>query len=292
MKKRVPKKRKLITIDELIKKADEWDKTWLEVTVHALEIHDRDEVDELRREFLSHKNRGAFHLTNHHSKRLWVTALLQSFLNSRSKLYGRGWQDDLQYRKVACALITFTHKGWACADTNIQFDLKRAKQKVRAALAKTNFIANFEAAPYRDEKWETGGESGKLISFHCHAIAWSGSLSGLRRLQKRIQGRFKPLLGKERGVHLKELPTENDLAGTVVYLAKMPVLGKRIVPTNGRRIQRDSRVTFSTRRQLFHALKDYSTFDFWLAGGEGKAILRRPRNKLKKQYRMKELRLK
>ena len=221
--KRSKKNKKLSTVDELIKKAEEWDETYAEVTVHALEIYDQDQVDDLQREFLSHKNRGAFHLTNHYSKRLWVTALLQSFLNSRRKLYGRSWQQELQNGKVACALVTIVHKDWACADNNIQFDLNRAKRKVRRALVGSNFIANFEAAPYRDERWETNGESGKLICFHCHAIVWAGSLSGLRRLQQKIQGQFKPILGAKRGVNMRRLPTENDLAGALVYNAKMPV---------------------------------------------------------------------
>ena len=230
--KRSKKNKKLSTVDELIKKAEEWDETYAEVTVHALEIYDQDQVDDLQREFLSHKNRGAFHLTNHYSKRLWVTALLQSFLNSRRKLYGRSWQQELQNGKVACALVTIVHKDWACADNNIQFDLNRAKRKVRRALVGSNFIANFEAAPYRDERWETNGESGKLICFHCHAIVWAGSLSGLRRLQQKIQGQFKPILGAKRGVNMRRLPTENDLAGALVYNAKMPVLGKRCIPTS------------------------------------------------------------
>jgi hypothetical protein len=209
-------------------------------------------------------------------------------VHDRSKLFGRSWQKDLKYRKVACGFITLTHEEWACADVNIQFDLKRAKQQVRAAFAKTNFVASFDVAPYKNENWQTEGETGKLICFHCHAIVWSGSLSGLRRLQNKIQGRFKPILGKSRGVHMKALKTESDLAGTLTYMAKMPVLGKRTVPKNGKTTQRDANVSFRTRRELFHALKDYSTFDFWLAGGEGTAILRRPRNRLKAEYKPSE----
>jgi hypothetical protein len=84
-------------------------------------------------------------------------------------------------------LITFTHKEWACADNNIQFNIGRAKQMVRNALMGTDFIGCFEAAVYNNEERETDGVVGKLISFHCHAISWASSYSLLSRLRSRFK---------------------------------------------------------------------------------------------------------
>jgi hypothetical protein len=288
-RKKKPKFKKIkpvLTLDELIRRAEEWDSRYLEATVHALELYDRADVYDLEREFLSKRNRGAFKLTNPHSKRLWIPKLIESFLNSRQQRHGRSWDEDLRDSKVAVGFVTFTHRAWACADSNIRFDFKRAKQKVRNALAGTSFIANFEAAVYRNEPWVIGGKEGKLICFHCHALVWAGSLSGLRRLQQRIQGRFDPMLGNENGVHLREVHDEDELARSLVYLTKVPTLGYRTTKTkSGKKRQAHAKMTFSSRRNLFHALKDRSTFDFWLAGGEGRRVLSIPRSQLRKKYK-------
>lgn len=82
---------KPVDIDELIKEADKWDRRYLDVTIHALERYDGDRCNELVREFLSRRNRGAFHATNPHSKRLWLPELMQEFLALQRQQHGRSW---------------------------------------------------------------------------------------------------------------------------------------------------------------------------------------------------------
>ena len=283
--KTFPKKKQWFTVDDLVREAEEWDRRYLDVVVHSLAVYDAEDQDDLIREFLSKRYRGNFKLTNPHSKKLWLPALLQSFLGKWANLYGCNWEEDLRESKIVCGLVTFTHDDWASADSNIQFDLRRAKQKVRNALSGTDFIASFDAAVYANESWQTNGEDGKLVSFHCHAIVWIGSQSGLDRLRRRIQRQFRPILGNKSGVHVRRIKDETGLARSTRYLAKMPLLGYRTLRRrNGKKIQTHSKITFSSRRNLFHALKNYSTFDFWLAGGEGVPVLRGPRNDLKRKY--------
>lgn len=280
------KQRRRVTLEQLISQAEEWDRKYLDVVVHSLEVYDSESRGQIVHDFLSRRNRGAFNLTNPHSKRLWLPELLKSFLYWRRKRYGRSWQSDLEDGQVACALVTLTHQDWACADTNIQFDLQRAKQKVRNALAGTNFIACFEAAPYKNETWVTDGEIGKLICFHCHAIAWPKRWSDLDRLREYIKPRFTPILGNPSGIRIDRLKAEDDLQRALRYMTKMPFLGYGTITNGqGKKTQRSSKITFHSRRQLFHALKQHSLFDFWLGGGEGTHILREPRNRLKKKYK-------
>src|SRR4051794_29078878 len=118
---------------EIIAKAEEWDDRYLQATVHAINRYEIDDCEKIVRRFLSRKSRDGFNATNSHSKRVWLPQIIQSFWNIQKKRHGRGWQEALA-TDVAAALVTFTDSGWACADTNIRFDLQRAKQKVRNAL--------------------------------------------------------------------------------------------------------------------------------------------------------------
>jgi hypothetical protein len=271
-----------ISVDDLIKAADEWDKRYLEVTIRSLELYDRDQLQTLQEKFLSKRCKDEFNQVNPYSKRLWLSELLKEFLAAHRILHGRSWQEAFDRGKVGCVFATFTHRGWSCSDRDIQFDLKAAKQKIRNALVGCNFVACFEAAVYKNEQYDDG----KLISFHCHALAWSNSEAYLRRLQRRIKPRFKPILGNKSGVRFDSRKSETSLANSLLYMGKMPVMGKRTYPKRGGRTgQRNSKIMFRSRKNLFHALKKNKTFDFWLAGGEGGRILRRSKNRLVEKYR-------
>ncbi len=289
-KKRTAKpKPRLVAV--LIKRAEKWDKKYLDLTLHALELYDRDDCDDLAHAFLSKKARGEFKLTNPYSKQLWLPALMEAFLSDRRSRYGKEWWDEWQRSKVAVAHVTITDRSWACADTNIKFDLRKAKQKVRNALAGAHFIAHFEAAVYLNERWETEGMEGKLISFHCHAIVWIGSESTFRRLQRKICRRFKPLLGKKSGVHAQVLRSAASVRCALAYDAKLPTLGYRTyVNKKGKKRQKHAPMTYSSRRNLFHALKDRSMFEFSVGGGEGGKILKNARDPLVRKYRERQRR--
>ena len=145
-------------------------------------------------------------------------------------------------------------------------------------MAGTNFVACFEAVVYRNEYWYTDGTRGNLVSFHCHAIVWMGSLSGLRRLKQRIEGRFKPILS-DSGVQVSKM---KSVASALAYMAKLPVLGKRTVRKRSGKIgQEDTTISYRSRRNLFHAFKDYGTFDLWLGGKDGARALRSARQSAK-----------
>jgi hypothetical protein len=183
-------------------------------------------------------------------------------------------------------MVTFTHKGWVCCDNNIIFDLARAKQKVRNALPGIDFMAVFEAASYANETWITGGLEGKLISFHCHALVQASSISKLQRARKLAKQRFEPILGKKSGMRLERV-REKNLGKVVRYMGKMATLGYQTERCEGRTRQRSAKISLKSRHKLFQTLKSYTIFDFWFAGGKGRAWLSRARTKLKRAHKPK-----
>jgi hypothetical protein len=179
-----------LDVDEIVAGAEKWDDLYLHSTIHAVELYEAYQAKEVIQEFLSRKSLGDFKATNPFSKRIWLKELLIAFYshecNSKSRaLYDQGersppknpvqyWYEDEEHRyplmaglkqgRVVCALVTFTDENWACPDTHIEFDLSRAKQKVRNALSGLSFVAAFEAAYYVNEKWEKAGKEGNLVS--------------------------------------------------------------------------------------------------------------------------------
>jgi hypothetical protein len=272
----------------LIAKAEEYDNHYLGVITHSVELYS-DRSDEIIEEFLSRKNRGAFHLTNPHSKRIWLAEVLNEFLSEHRQRVGSKWR-EAEHEQVAFAFVTLIHRDWICSENNIKFDLVKAKQKVRNALAGTNYIANFDVALYTNEDWITEGILGKCISFHCHAVVWMRNRTQLDRLRKRIRPRFEPILGKSNGAHFKEVKTVDDAAYVLAYSRKMPFFGYRSqVDKNGKKTQvKTPKVTFKSRWHLFNELKKHSLFDFSLSGGAGTGILRAARNRCKAKHGSKE----
>jgi hypothetical protein len=277
-------------IDEFVAEANKWDDLYLHFTIHAVELyHDQSQVREIILEFLGRKNRAEFKLTNPFSKRIWLRELLSAFLSDpkrpktkHEKEYGRvGMLTGLKRGLVACALVTFTDENWACPDTAIEFDLNRAKQKVRNALNGLSFVAAFEAAHYVNEEWEKNGKRGKLVSFHCHAVVWATHKSQLARRRFRIKPRFRAILGNKSGVRFDVLKKADDLCKAIRYQAKMPARGYRTVAqANGKKTQKVANLSYAQRYRLFTALAHYDLLDFWLAGGEGRWIFRSARKSL------------
>jgi hypothetical protein len=297
-----------LDIDDFVAEANKWDDLYLYSTIHAVELYEHPyQVQEVIQDFLSRKSLGDFKATNPFSKRIWLKELLIAFYGhecnrpSRAQ-YEQGersplpnpvqyWYEDKEYRyplmaglkegRVVCALVTFTDANWACPDTHIEFDLSRAKQKVRNALSGLSFVAAFEAAYYVNEKWEKAGKEGNLVSFHCHAVVWPTHYSQLSRCRKRIKPRFRPILGNKSGVRFDALKKAEDVGKAVRYQAKMPARGYRTVPQGwGKKTQTSAKLSYLSRYRLFTALQQYDLLDFWLAGGEGADILREARTKL------------
>ena len=272
-----------IKISDILKKAEEYDDHYAEVMVHSIELYG-DRSDEIIEEFLSHRNRDAFNLTNPHSKRIWLVEVLNEFLAEHRQQAGSKWR-QAEHEQAAFALVTLIHKGWVCSEKNIKFDLAKAKRKVRNALAGTNYIGNFDVALYTNEDWTTEGIKGKLVSFHCHAIVWARNRTQLDRLRQRIRPRFEPILGKSNGAHFKALPTVEDATSALSYSRKMPFLGYRTTVNRvGKKTQKKTaKLTFESRWHLFNELNKYSLFDFSLSGGGGTRILRAARHRIKPQ---------
>jgi hypothetical protein len=188
---------------------------------------------------------------------------------------------ELKSGGVVCAFVTFTDEAWVCPDTAIEFDLNRAKQKVRNALKDFSFIAAFEAAYYINEEWKKNGEKGKVVSFHCHAVVWATHWSQLARRRKKIKPRFRPILGCKTGVRFDALKKADDVCKVVRYAAKMPFYGYRTVAHDGgKKTQKSANLSYIQRYRLFKALQQYDLLDFWLAGGEGTMIMSSARHKL------------
>jgi hypothetical protein len=181
-----------VDVDEIVAGTRKWDDLYLGSTIHAVELYeDRRKVKQVIQEFLSGRNKRAFKLTNPSSKRIWLRELLIALYSNDQWQKERGSPDPrddpsnpyndrrlplmagLKEGRVVCALVTFIDESWACPDTAIEFDLARAKQKVRNALTGLSFVAAFEAAYYVNEKWKKNGKEGNVISFHCHAVVWA-----------------------------------------------------------------------------------------------------------------------
>ncbi len=273
--------------EKLLEKARSWDKRYLKVTINAINyaFDDPSVCRALIDEFLSSRNRNEFSASNPHSKDLWLQRLLEAVRQRGRRRLGirktKGWS-ELGYRDEAIALVTFTHRGWVCNDKQINFDLARAKKKIRNAMDGLGYIACFEPAIYTNEVWTTGGVTGKLICFHCHAIVWASSLSSLKRWRKKKRDRFDPILGNQSGARIDQLATSSDVLNTVLYLAKMPYHGYATKKRNGRITQRSAKISLGTRARVFMKMKDYRTSDFWFGGGTGRRILQEARKSLPK----------
>jgi hypothetical protein len=294
-----------VDVDEIVAGTRKWDDLYLGSTIHAVELYeDRRKVKQAIQEFLSGRNKRAFKLTNPSSKRIWLRELLIALYSNDQWQKERGSPDPrddpsnpyndrrvplmagLKQGRVVCALVTFIDESWACPDTAIEFDLARAKQKVRNALTGLSFIAAFEAAYYINEKWKKNGEKGNLVSFHCHAVVWATHYSQLTRRRKRIKPRFRPILGSKTGVRFDALRKADDVCRVVCYQAKMPARGYRtVVKANGKKTQKAAKLSFWQRYQLFKGLQQYDLLDFWLAGCEGKKIFGAARKKLAEHRR-------
>jgi hypothetical protein len=281
-----------VDVDEIVAGARKWDDLYFQSTIHAVELYeDPYEVKQVIQEFLSGRNKGGFKLTNPWSKRIWLRELLIAFYGRDSNYQGRKegrlpLMAGLKEGRVVCALVTFTDERWACPDTAIEFDLERAKQKVRNALTGLSFVAAFEAAHYVNEKWKRNGNEGNLISFHCHAVVWATHYSQLTRRRTGIKLRFRPILGLKSGVRFDALRKTKDVCKAVRYQAKMPARGYRtVVKANGKKTQKVAKLSYISHYRLFKALQQYDLLDFWLTGGEGKTIFGAARKKLAEHRR-------
>src|SRR3954454_11962707 len=163
-----------LDVDEFVAGARKWDDMYLYSTIHAVELYERPyQVRQVIRDFLSRKNLGDFKATNPFAKRIWLKELLIAFYGHDCNKKSQAPDEDdggpypltagLKEGRIVCALATFIDAAWACPDTHIEFDLNRAKQRVRNALSRCSFIAGFEAACYVTEEWEKGRSRGKLV---------------------------------------------------------------------------------------------------------------------------------
>jgi hypothetical protein len=307
-----------LDVEEIVAGAERWDDLYLHSTIHAVELYEHPyEGKEVIQDFLSRKSLGDFKATNPFSKRIWLKELLIAFYDHPCSRKRRGREDrgerrfplmrrartpykdeetriplmaGLKEGGVVCAFVTFTDENWACPDTHIEFDLNRAKQKIRNALSGLSFVAAFEAAYYVNEKWEKAGKEGNLVSFHCHAVVWATHYSQLSRRRKRIKPRFRAILGNKSGVRFDALKKAEDVGKALRYQAKMPARGYRTVSRGwGKKTQTSAKLSYLARYRLFTALQQYDLLDFWLAGGEGAQILREARTKLNEHRERKRL---
>ncbi|HEV2631496.1 MAG TPA: hypothetical protein VGV41_22965, partial [Pseudolabrys sp.] len=82
--------------------ADKYDEEYLKAVYHSVELHEgRQKLERTVHDFLSFENRGAFKLTNAHSKRVWLRQLLPSFIEYNEA--GVGWRKALDQGAVAVA---------------------------------------------------------------------------------------------------------------------------------------------------------------------------------------------
>lgn len=266
-------KRKPVCMETLFDEALKYDERYLEAAVHAVELYDSyDQARERIREFLSRKSRWDFKATNLYSKQIWFHGLIGSYLNSNLRdMRPEGEREDEP--RFKCGMITFTHGDWVCADVDFKFDLEKAKQKVRNALAGMTFIACFEAAYYVNEKVTKNGKTGNLVSFHYHAIVWASSTFRLKKVRMFSKSRFKPILRCKSAVRLDVIKSAEDVCGTIRYMTKMPFYGYRTVVENGKTKQKKAHLSDRQKYKIISAMGAYDMIDLWLAGGKGAELL-------------------
>ena len=266
-------RRKPVCMETLFDDAIKYDERYLEAAIHAVELYDsRDQARERIRDFLSRKSQWDFKATNPYSKQIWFNGLIDSYLNSNLRdMRPLGERDNVP--KYKCGLITYTHSDWVCTDVDFQFDLEKAKQKVRNALSGMTFIACFEAAYYTNEEITKDGKTGKLVSFHCHAIVWASSTYKIKKARMNSKSRFKPILGCKTAVRADTIKSAEDVCGTIRYQTKLPFYGYRTVVENGKTTQKKAHLSNRQRFNLLKAMGAYDLLDLWLAGGDGAELL-------------------
>jgi hypothetical protein len=186
------------------------------------------------------------------------------------------WEDELYQSGRVVMMATFVDQSWAFPDHEIRFDFEAAKQKVRNAFARMDYIGAFEPAVYPDEELTTESGTGSLVSFHAHVIVWSTSESKLRRHKVKIAKRFTPLVGDEKLSFptLHNLKTLLEFRKSLRYVSKMPVEGYERVEENDEIRQSHTTLEDVHYFRLIGFLRRHTVFDAWFAGGEGSQILK------------------
>lgn len=268
-------------IQDILNAADGYDDAYLSAAIHAIDLYDRPEdVERSIIQFLSCGQYLSFRLTNPFSKRAWMIELFDVLKNEDRT---SGFDDDFGYSDVKCAMVTFTHAGWCFPHNNIRFDLDLAKSKVAGTLKYMNFIGCFEVAYYSNEKWSHGGKQGNLVSYHCHAIVWTTSISKINRWRARQKAGFKAVLRNRSGIRIDRISNKPEIYKVLSYMAKMPVHAYRTVRGNEKILQRTVKLPYEARYVLFNAAKRYTLFDVWFGGREGQNILTRAKGRLAKK---------
>jgi hypothetical protein len=213
--------------------------------------------------YLSQEKLAEFNLVNPYARKVFRKYLLMELADVE------GWQFP---SGGAIMLANFADHAWACCDRACKFDFDKAKQKIRNALSGMDYIAAFEAGVYPHTQWTTDGITGCLVSFHCHAVVWSTSKSVLRRHQKKIAARFKPVHEDDKKLPvLNNLKTMKDLLKAIRYFTKMTLEGYRRKSSG---TQEHVPLDAGHHYRLFKFLRERSLFDAWLAGGKGTEVLR------------------
>lgn len=267
-------------LDEFLNASKKWDAKYRKALIAAIRQYQPDRADAIIQRYLSPERRAEFNMVNTYSREIFRRELLAITLNA-----------DLVRPDLVRMLGTFTPFDWAHPDRDINFDYGEAKQTLRNAFTGMNFLGVIEPAYYPKVKWERDERVGSLISFHAHVLVWDTSETKLRRHQREIRSRFKPVDRDDRSTPmLNLLKTIEDLAKVVRYATKMPYEGydkkkkenavgpggsSRRKPTSIEQTHLDLEPIQHYR--LFNFLRKHRLFDAWLAGGDGAKVLREAR---------------
>jgi hypothetical protein len=242
--------KKSLSVPEVLAEQKGWDEKYLGAVIHSIQVSDNDaeEKQDLIEEFLGRETSGLFRATNPYSKRIFLPHLIERLLQRfEPKSKKQCLENPRGADKTVFIFVTITDWRWATCDNNIQFDLAKAKQKVRNALGGTDHLVRFEAALYTNVTHEHNGTRGKLVLFHGHALVWGSSLSKLKRLRESVRHRFVAPPGTKTSMKLKRV-RDGDVPKVVGYIAKLPVLGYRAVRTEERNPQVKARLGYATLR--------------------------------------------
>jgi len=265
-------------LDDFLYTAEKWDAKYRKVVISALREYQPERAGAIIQRYLSRERQAEFNMVNTYSRAIFRRELLPITLEA-----------NLIREGVALMLGTFTPFEWAHCDRDIQFDYADAKSTLRNAFPGMNFLGVIEPAYYPKVKWQRDERVGKLISFHAHVLVWDTSETKLRRHQRELRSRFKPVDPGDRGTPMFNLlKTIKDLAKVVRYATKMPYEGYDKKKKENAAGSGDSHNSTSVKQshlelepiyhyRLFKFLRKHKLFAAWLAGGDGAELLRRTR---------------
>lgn len=189
-------------------------------------------------------------------------------------------------------LVTLVDKDLVTTADPQEIDLQLIKSNLGGKLRGLNYIGMIEPA-YYNSTFDVDGEIVKdLVSWHGHFLVWGIDQKDLAERAKRINTNREAVMPCLKAAHQKVIE-EGQFGYKLWYILKAPrkeySVGKRKKAhkkTGAARFKHNSRpIRPGARVKLFHLMKPLYLDQLAMAGGEGKALLKRIKTAALRDYR-------